>query len=353
MQDSTYPGAMPAPKPRLMDEAKAVMRTMHVAKRTEEAYLGWIYRYLIFLRDQHGTWTHPLKAGSDGVNQFLTHLAVIRNVAASTQNQALSALLFLYTKVLKSELKLDAIRAKRSERLPVVLTPNEVRSILDQMQPGPRRTMVAIMYGAGLRVMEVCRLRVKDIDFDRRQIIVREGKGSKDRYVPLPVTLTTDLQKQINLARQMHHKDLELGAGWAWLPYALAVKWPEAGRSLAWQYIFPADRLSVDSHPREAMEGRTEHAHVPLGDRNQLRRHHIHESTVQAAVTSAVKRAGIQKKVTCHTFRHSFATHLLESGKDIRTIQELLGHADVSTTMIYTHVSQLGASGVESPLDRL
>jgi integron integrase len=337
---------------KLIDQVRRIARTLHVAKRTEEAYVGWISRYLIHHRNLHGKWIHPLELGSTAVNEFLSHLAVERQVAASTQNQALSALLFLYVKVLKSEIKIDALRAKRSSKLPVVLSPAEVAKILDAIEPRPKRVMCCLMYGAGLRLMEACRLRIKDIDFDRKQIIVREGKGNKDRAVPLPQRLVADLKHQIELVKKLHEQDLQAGAGWVWLPYALAVKWPQAGKEIGWQYLFPARNLSYDSHPRESLEG-AEEEHVGDGDRQQLRRHHINENSVQAAVKSAVTRTGISKKVSCHTFRHSFATHLLESGKDIRTIQQLLGHSDVSTTMIYTHVSRNAASGVESPLDRL
>lgn len=337
---------------KLMEQVRHTMRVMHVSKRTEEAYVRWIARFLLFHRDRRGEWAHPLVLGSEGVNEFLTYLAVEHQVAASTQNQALSALLFLYAKILNSEIRIEAVRAKKPAKLPVVLSLSEVAKLLEGIQPRTNRLMCSLMYGSGLRLMEACRLRVKDIDFDRKQVFVREGKGEKDRAVPLPQRLIPSLHHQIELVSKLHDQDLAVGAGWVWMPYALAVKWPNAGRELAWQYLFPASNLSYDSHPRESLEGVPD-AHVIDGDRTQLRRHHVNENSVQAAVKAALRKSGIPKKVSCHTLRHSFATHLLESGKDIRTIQALLGHVDVSTTMIYTHVSRLGASGVESPLDRL
>jgi len=315
--------------------------------RTEEAYLKWLEEFLRYHRYKTGDWQHPTELGNDAINEFLTHLAVDRKVAASTQNQAFSAILFLYRKVLKLEISVDAERAKKPERLPVVLSIEEVRRLLLEIPQGVLRVLAGLMYGSGLRLMEACRIRIKDVDFDRRQIMVRDGKGEKDRVVPLPQKLLPALKRQVDTVTELHAKDLAAGAGNVWLPYALAEKYPQAGRSLAWQYLFPAKSLSTEPRPRETDE-RGPHSSLP-----ELRRHHIHESSVQKAVTAAVRRAGIQKKATCHTLRHSFATHLLEDGKDIRTIQELLGHADVSTTMIYTHVSTVGATGVLSPLDRL
>lgn len=331
---------------KLLDRVRREMRLRHMSIRTEEAYVRWITEFLRYHKVRHGDWIHPAELGSFEVNDYLTYLAVDRRVAASTQNQALSAILFLYKQILKVDVELNAQRAKRSEHLPVVLSVDEVRKVLNVIPPGPYRVMASLMYGAGMRLMEVCRLRVKDVDFDRKQIIVRDGKGEKDRAVPLPEKLLPRLKQQVHFVSQLHARDLAANAGWVWLPYALAEKDSSAGQQLAWQYLFPAKNLSRDPRPPEA-DGE-------LRSRpNQIRRHHVHDSSVQKAVTDGMRTAGVNKRSSCHSLRHSFATHLLESGTDIRTIQELLGHADVSTTMIYTHVSTVGATGMRSPLDRI
>ena len=334
-------------KSPLLEETRQLMRKKKMSIRTEQAYLRWIEEFLRFEKERAGEWRHPQFMGNDEIQRYLTYLAVERNVAASTQNQAFSALLFLFRDVLKIEIKIDAERAKRPKRLPVVLSQEEGRQVLLELPQGPMRLMGGIMYGAGLRLMECCRLRVKDIDFERLQIIVRDGKGERDRATPMPARVREALQRQIVYVRNQHQEDLELGAGAVWMPYALQEKYPESAKSLSWQYLFPAKNLSLDPRPREAQEP------VREQEPKMLRRHHIHESSVQKAVAAAVKRTGILKRANCHTLRHSFATHMLESGKDIRTIQELLGHSDVSTTMIYTHVSNIGASGAHSPLDQL
>ena len=320
-------------KPRLLDQVRRAMRVAHYAIRTEEAYVDWIRRFILYHNKRH-----PSEMGAAEITEFLTHLAVEGKVAASTQNQALSGLLYLYQQVLKIELPLiNAVRATAPVRLPVVLSVMEVRRLLAAVPDGTYRLMIELMYGSGLRLLESCRLRVKDIDFERQQILVREGKGDKDRAVPLPERLSDRLQKQIDSSSQLHRRDLDEGNGRVWLPHALAEKYPNAERELIWQYVFPSVRLSLD----------------PRVDDGKLRRHHVHETSVQKVMRDAVLKSGIVKKASCHTLRHSFATHLLESGADIRTVQELLGHADVSTTMIYTHVLQRGACGVRSPLDRL
>jgi integron integrase len=321
-----------AEPPRLLDRVRAAVRTRHYSRRTEETYVGWTKRFILFHRKRH-----PAGMGSEEVNAFLSHLAVDGNVSASTQAQALSALVFLYRHVLDDPLPWidDIVRASRPRKLPVVLSREEVGSVLGAMS-GTTRLVAAVLYGGGLRLLEALRLRVKDVDFAARLLVVREGKGAKDRRTMLPDSLQEPLHSQIELVRRIHRKDLAAGRGDVWLPDALARKYVNAGREFGWQYVFPASRPAID--PRSGIE----------------RRHHLDESGVQRAMKEAVRKAKIDKHAGCHTLRHSFATHLLEDGYDIRTIQELLGHADVKTTMIYTHVLQrAGGRGVRSPLDAL
>lgn len=319
--------------PRLLDLVRTRLRTLHYSKRTEQAYIGWLVRFIRFHDMQH-----PSTLGGPDVERFLSYLATQRHVASSTQNQAFAAILFLYKHILDQELPpLNAIRAKRPARLPVVLSRNEVRRVIAELPRDPMALMVELLYGTGMRVLECCRLRIKDLDFDRNQIAVREGKGAKDRMVPLPASLAKRLHEQVRRVARLHEEDLAAGLGSVWMPFALSTKYPRAAYELCWQYVFPSARLSIDPRTADGIR----------------RRHHVAESSLQKAVRRAATRAGIRKKVACHAFRHSFATHLLESGADIRTVQDLLGHADVTTTQIYTHVLQRGACGVVSPLDRL
>jgi integron integrase len=325
---------------KLIEQIRAKLRLLHYALDTEECYVTWIDRYIRFHRCGD-VWRHPNQMGGLEIEQFLTHLAQDRHVSASTQNQAFAALLFLYQKVLEIELpQIDALRARRSTRLPVVLSRIEVKQLLNALAELPTREpyalMARLMYGTGMRVMECCRLRVKDVDFSRKQIVVRQGKGDKDRVVPFPQSLRSEMEGIVRTRRQLHDKDLARGIGPVWLPDALNVKFPRAGHELGWQFVFASRQLAED--PRQP---------------GIKRRHHLHEGCVQRSITTTVRRLGWTKKISCHTLRHSFATHLLESGSDIRTVQELLGHADVSTTMIYTHVLEKGASAVLSPLDVL
>jgi integron integrase len=315
----------------VIERLVTVIRQRNYAIRTEEAYQSWAVRYLAFIGDRD-----PRAAGVAEVVSFLETLAVQRNVAASTQNQALNALVFLYGQVLEQPLGDMGTfqRAKRPRRLPVVLTRVEVARLLGQME-GTYHLMASLLYGTGMRLMECLRLRVKDLDFEYRQILVREGKGQKDRVVPLPEKLGEALQAHLERVKALHEKDLQGGYGEVYLPFALAQKYPNAPKEWGWQYVFPSGKLSVD----------------PRG--GTTRRHHLHENSLQKAVKQAAMAAHLAKPVNCHALRHSFATHLLESGYDIRTVQELLGHADVSTTMIYTHVLNRGGKGVRSPLDVL
>ena len=319
------------PKPRLLDRVRQALRARHYSRRTEDSYIAWIRRYIFFRGKQH-----PAELGGPAVTRFLTSLAVDGHVAASTQNQALSALLFLYRDVLEVDLPwLDGIvRAKRPERLPVVLTRDEVRAVLQGLHGVPR-LMACLLYGAALRVLECCRLRVQDVDFTANQIVVRGCKGDKDRVTMLPAIAKADLAPHLQTVRAQHEDDLARGAGWVELPTALLRKYPNAGREWVWHWVFPATRIY-----RDRLTG-------------QLRRHHLHESVLQRAVKDAARRAGVAKRASPHTLRHSFATHLLEDGHDIRTVQELLGHRDVSTTMIYTHVLNRGPAAVRSPADRM
>jgi integron integrase len=314
----------------LLDRVRDRIRFKHYSLRTEQAYCDWIRRFIIF-HDKR----HPSGLGAAEVEAFLTSLAVQGQVAASTQNQAKSALLFLYREVLGTELPwLDGIqKAKAPTRLPVVLAHEEVARVLARLE-GVHRLIGLLLYGSGLRIMEAMRLRIKDVDFSRREIVVRDGKGNKDRVTMLPVRLVVPLRDQIAHARELHRGDLANGFGAVWLPHALDRKYPGTAREWAWQYVFPADARSID--PRDGT----------------TRRHHLSDQSFQRAMKNAVTGAGIDKPATPHTLRHSFATHLLEAGYDIRTVQELLGHSDVSTTMIYTHVLNRGGRGVVSPLDR-
>lgn len=317
--------------PRLLALVHAAIRRKYFSRRTEQAYVHWIKRFIYF----HGK-RHPRDMGEAEVTAFLNDLAATRNVAGGTQNQALSALLFLYKEVLGRDLAwLDGlVRARRPPRLPTVLTRTEVEAILAQLT-GVRWLSASLLYGAGLRVMECLRLRVKDVDLEYRQILVRDGKGEKDRVTMLPEKLVEPLRAHLHRVKGLHARDLKEGYGEVGLPYGLARKYPRAGREWAWQFVFPSQHRSAD--PEDGV----------------LRRHHLHESVPQRAVHDAVRAAGVTKHVSCHTLRHSFATHLLEAGYDIRTVQELLGHSDVSTTMIYTHVLNKGGRGVKSPLDRI
>lgn len=329
-EKSAEEGSPPSP-PRLLDRLREAIRVRHYSIRTEATYVDWCRRFILFHHKRH-----PLELGPAEVAAFLTHLAVDRSVSPSTQNQAKSALLFMYRVVLGVQLPwLDEIvAAKDRRRLPVVLTPQEVRALLHELS-GTMGIVASLLYGTGMRLLEALRLRVKDVGFERREVLVRDGKGGKDRITVLPENLMLPLQEQLARAKVQHDLDLANGAGQVWLPDALAVKYPNAPRAWGWQWVFPSAGLSAD--PRSGVR----------------RRHHLNESSVQKAVAVAARRAGIVKPCTPHVLRHSFATHMLQAGYDIRTVQELLGHSDVSTTMIYTHVLNRGGRGVRSPLDAM
>lgn len=314
---------------RLLDQVREAVRTRHYSIRTEEAYIRWARQYILFCGKRH-----PAALGAREVSAFISHLAVERRVSASTQTQALSALLFLYREVLALPVGWvdDVERAKKPKRLPVVFTRQEARAVLGHLR-GEAWLMASLLYGSGLRLMECVRLRVKDLDLARREITVRDGKGGKDRVTVLPASLVEPLRRQLETTRALHEMDLREGFGHVHLPYALARKYPSADREWCWQYVFPARHRSVD--PRTGRE----------------QRHHVAETALQKAVKRGIRAAGVAKPGSCHTFRHSFATHMIERGSDIRTVQELLGHASVETTQIYTHVLNRGGRGVKSPLD--
>jgi len=318
-------------KRKLLLRVRDTLRTKHYSRRTEEAYLGWIRRFILF----HGK-RHPADMGAAEINSFVSHLAIKKKVSASTQTQALSAILFLYRHVLGREIGElgEIVRARRTRRLPVVMTRQEVRAVLRHLD-GDKKLMAALMYGTGIRLLECLRLRVQDLDFARNEITVRDGKGSKDRITMLPESLREPLQKHLLRVRDIWEKDCAEGFGQVMLPDALSRKYPGAEAEWRWQWVFPQRKRWID------------HATGKQG------RHHVDESLLQKSVKQAVRRAGIVRRATCHTFRHSFATHLLEDNYDIRTVQELLGHKDLRTTMIYTHVLNRGGRGVRSPMDNL
>lgn len=317
--------------PKLLEQVREVIRTRHYSLRTEGTYLGWIRRFILF----HGK-RHPREMGRQEVQQFLSHLAVEGHVAASTQSQALSAIMFLYQQVLKQDIGWldEVVRAKQPHRVPVVLTQDEVAAVLRHLS-GTTLIMAPLLYGSGLRLMECLRLRVKDVDFFYNQIVVRDGKGRRDRVTMLPQNIKMPLQRHLQDVHQLHAQDLQAGARHVYLPYALERKYPHASHEWVWQYVFPAAQPSRD--PRTGI----------------VRRHHVHKLVLQRAVQAAVRQASLSKAASCHTLRHSFATHLLAAGYDIRTVQELLGHKDVRTTMIYTHVLNRGGRGVKSSADLL
>ncbi|MBV6394356.1 MAG: Tyrosine recombinase XerD [Anaerolineales bacterium] len=321
----------PAQPKKLLDHYRDHIRLKQYSPRTEKTYLKWVREYILYHNKRH-----PKEMGAEQIRQFITHLVVERQASASTQNQAISAIIFLYRNVLNLQLDqslLDFTRPKKGKRVPVVLSKEEARAVIAAMKP-PYKLMAQIMYGAGLRLMECLRLRIKDIDFDNHRILVYDGKGGDDRVTMLPDSMIAPLRQHIERVQLLHKKDLAKGLGTVYLPGALEKKYPAAGKDWLWQYIFPASTLYADP-----ATGHT-------------RRHHIHETALQREIRTAAKIAQLEKRVTPHTFRHSFATHLLQSGYDIRTVQELLGHKDVKTTMIYTHVLNRGGLAVKSPLDQ-
>lgn len=331
MRQASGPAYHDSRRPRLLDQFREALRSRHYSPRTEEAYVLWVRRFIHF----HSL-RHPAEMAEPEINEFLTHLAIKLRVSASTQNQALCALLFLYRHVLDREIGDlgEVVRARKRKRLPVVMTPDEVKLVLTLLD-GDKWLMASLMYGAGLRLMECLRLRVQDIDFARREITVRDGKGGKDRRTMLPESLAEPLRKHLRTVKVVHEKDLTDGWGHVELPTALDRKYPGAAADWRWQWVFPQEKRWENAKTGE--EGR----------------HHVDASLVQKVVRRAVARSGLTKRATCHAFRHSFATHLLEGGYDIRTVQELLGHKDVKTTMIYTHVLNRGPAGVRSPVDVL
>lgn len=317
-------------QPRLLDQLREAIRVRHYSIRTETAYVAWTRRFIIFHNKQH-----PNELGSRDLSAFLNHLAIKQRVSASTQDQALSALLFLYREVLRKQVHLGPVtRAKKPQTLPSVLTPQEVATLLQHLR-GEHWLMASLMYGSGLRVIECVRLRVKDLDFEHRCIHVKAGKGAKDRVVTLSDSLIPFLTRHLSAVKLIYQADFTKGQANVWLPQALARKYPNAPSEWKWQFVFPSERISQD--PRS----------------NERRRHHLHERTIQKAVRVAGQISEIDKRISCHTLRHSFATHLLMSGSDIRTIQEQLGHSDLKTTQIYTHLIDHGASGVRSPLEQI
>jgi len=316
-------------KPKLLDEVKTILRVNHYSKRTIDSYTQWIKKFILFNNKRH-----PSEMGSEEIKNYINFLAVGKNVSASTQNQAINAILFLYREVLKVEIGwIEEIkRVGRIKHIPTVFSRDEAKRVLENMKGVPR-LITSLLYGGGLRLNECLRLRVKDIDIDYKQIIIHDGKGEKDRRTTLPVSIIPVLQVQIRRVNKIHQEDIKKGLGKTVLPYALEKKYPNAGKEFKWQYLFPSEILDFDEEKKFKY------------------RYHIHGSTIQKAIREAIKKTGINKQGSPHTFRHSFATHLLEGGYDIRTVQELLGHKDIRTTMIYTHVLNRGGLGVRSPLD--